>query len=205
MEPREEADESQSSLVRVDLGRRVLYLGGEVDSNMAVRAVSALERLDSTDGDIRIVLNSEGGSEQDGYAIFDAITMCRNRVVIHGYGYVQSIAAAIFQAGDERMMSPNAVFMIHNGTIPGEDTMNQDHVVELAERIKKDNERYYRILHLGSSLPLDQIEEMCGEETFFTAEESVAHGFADGILTPNKLPWSDPRFAPRKPKKRSKK
>lgn len=199
------ADGEVDSFAKVDEGRRTVYLTGSVDSRMAFYAVEALERLDSTEGDIRIVLNSEGGSEQDGYTIFDVITMCQNRVVIHGHGSVMSIAAAIFQAGDERMLSPNALFMVHNGTVSGDEKMEQNHVIELAEQIKKDNGRYYRILHLGSSLPREQVEEMCAEETFLTAEETVAYGFADGVLTPNKLPWSDPRFTPKKPRKKRKK
>lgn len=190
-------EEDDRSFVRVDLARRVIYLCGEVEPKMAVRAIAALERLDAQEGDIHIVINSEGGTEQDGYAMFDAITMCRNKVVATGYGGVMSIMAAVFQAADERRLAPNASFMVHNGTIPGEDKMQQNAVLDLAEQIRKDNQRYYAILAKRSGQPLEAVEALCREETYFTAEEAVQEGFADCVLKPTKSAWN-------KPKKRSK-
>jgi ATP-dependent protease ClpP protease subunit len=170
----------------VNFDRRVVYISGEVDSTLAHKTIMALEALDQVDGEIRIVLNSDGGNEQDGYAIYDAITMCRNRVDIDGYGNVMSIAAAIFQAGDERRLAPNASFMIHHGTTPAEEEMKQDAVIDLARQLEKDNQRYYDALSFGSSQPQEIIQDWCREEKYFTAEEAVQVGFADSIIEPLK-------------------
>jgi ATP-dependent Clp protease protease subunit len=182
--------QEQGLLAQVEAGanlkKRTLYISGEIDSNLAHGVIVALESLDVEDGEIRIVLNSEGGDELSGYAIYDAITMCKNKVVIDGYGNVLSIAAAIMQAGDIRRMAPNAALLIHNGSTGLSDEAKQDEVVSLAEQIKKDNKKYYDILCKGSGQPWETIEEWCGEETFFTAAEAVAAGFADKVIKPLK-------------------
>jgi len=174
----------------VNFERRTVYLVGEVESEMSRRFITALETLDATNGEIRIVINSMGGEEPSGYAIHDAITMTKNRVIIEGYGEVSSIAAAIFQAGDLRRLSPNAFFMVHNGSAPSEESMKQDSVISLAARLEKDNQRYYDILSASSQHGLEQIKEWCKDETHFTAMEAVEAGFADEIIPPikNKTP-----------------
>lgn len=159
---------------------RTIYIVGEINPEMARQTMIALEKIDVVDGPIRIVLNSEGGDEQDGYAIYDAIMQCRNLVMIEGFGSVMSIAAAIFQAGDVRQLAPNAMFMIHHGSVSP--VTEQDTVLEMAEQIKKDNERYYNILSSNSGQPHQELEEWCRAETYFTAEEAVAVGFADSVM-----------------------
>lgn len=180
-------DLDEKSYPVVAIPRRVLYLIGDCDEKFAAKAIPVLESLDSEDGDIRIVLNCNGGSETDGYAIYDAITMCRNHVTIDGYGSVYSIAAAIFQAGDRRRLAPNAQFMIHNGTIPHDkEDLEQNRVLDMAEQIRKDNERYYQILSHSSQQPMEIIEEFCRAETFFSAQEAYEAGFADEVMEPQK-------------------
>lgn len=167
---------------------RTIYIVGEITEAMAARVIPELERLDSTEGGIRIVLNSEGGHEQAGYSIYDAITMCSNEVTIDGYGSVMSIAAAIFQAGDVRRMAPNALFMIHNGDCGDDlgDSPTQDSVIAWSYHLKKFNKRYYNILSLGSTHPPDVIEKWCLDETYLTARETVSRCFADCVIAPQK-------------------
>lgn len=178
---------------------RTLYITGSVEPELAHRIIVALEQMDRTDGDIRIVLNSEGGNEQDGYAIYDAITMCRNRVIIDGYGSVMSIAAAIFQAGDWRRMAPNADFMIHNGSVGIVDTqMPQDQVKAIAAELERGSERYYNILANGSQQDPETIRAWCKDETTFNAIETKDVGFADEVIEPKKS------RIPKKSRRRSK-
>jgi ATP-dependent Clp protease protease subunit len=184
----------------VDISR-TLYVTGLVDVAMTAAVIPQLERLDAGEGPIRIVINSEGGDEQCGYAIYDAIRNCRNPVVIVGYGSVMSIAAAIFQAGDYRYLAPNTLFMIHNGNM-GEDmgdNPSQDSVVAWADHLKKHNKRYYQILSGGSQQGMDVIEAWCTDETYFTAKEAANAGFADEILEPRKS------YAPMKRRKERRK
>ena len=170
----------------VDVSRRIVWISGDIDITMAHRVNVILSVLDATEGPIKIVLNSEGGEEQHGYSIYDTIAGCKNFVVIEGFGNVMSIAAAIFQAGDERFLSPHTSFMIHNGFGP-EGVVKNSEIIDLAEQLKRDNSKYYEILAESSGQSIETIEGWCRTDTYFTAEEAVRHGFADGILTPSKV------------------
>jgi ATP-dependent Clp protease protease subunit len=183
----------------VDNARRTLYIVGEISDATTARVLPALFGLDQTDGDIRIVLSSEGGTELDGYAIYDAITMCRNKVVIDVFGQALSIAAAILQAGDLRRMAPNADFMIHNGVVGGDEEMKQDAILEMADQIKRDTQKYYDILSIASQQPQEVIADWCRGETYFSAREAVDAGFIDEVIEP--LKFRGPK--PRKRKKKS--
>lgn len=175
-------DLDQVMRTRVSWTNRTLYLVGEVDADMAMATLVALDALDATAGEIRVVLNSLGGNEPDGYAIYDALVQCRNRVVIEAYGAVMSIAAVIFQAGDWRRIAANAQFMIHNGEASLEKDPGQNEVLAIAERIKLDNERYYSILADASGNPVEVVEEWCHQETYFFATETVGACFADEVI-----------------------
>lgn len=108
---------------------RHLYLGsigfdGEGESGtdfaMAEYAIKGLHVLDSLAPDgskpITIIMNNIGGDEYHCLAIYDAIMACRNHVTMIGTGYVMSAGSIIFQAADERVLTPNARMMIHYGT-----------------------------------------------------------------------------------------
>lgn len=172
--------------VSLDEQKRRIHVMGEVDESMAHALMVSLDKLEETPGDITIILNSEGGEEASGYALYDAITMCKNMVIIEGYGEVSSIAAAIFQAGDVRRLSSNSIFMIHNGTIPVDPEAQQNAIIDLADKIKKDNRRYHTILSSRSKLSYEDVEEVCSKDAYYTAEEALTAGFCDEIILPEK-------------------
>lgn len=161
---------------------RTLFLVGDVDEKLSHQLLVGLRLLDESPGQIRVVLNSGGGVESDGYAIYDALRAAKNRIVIEAYGACQSIAAVIMQAGDRRLMSREAQFMVHHGVIPMSAEEQQDMVVMTAERIKQENARYHRILARRSKLPLDQVARLCQAETFMSAREAIRYGFADALV-----------------------
>ena len=163
----------------LDQPRRTIYISGDIDLPMAHRVIMALQMLDAEDGDIRIILNSTGGDEEQGYAIYDAITACRNKVVIDGYGEVLSIAAAIMQAGTVRRLSANAMFMIHNGTAPEYTDLKHDDAIAFGKLLEKKGRRYHVILSNGSRQPVEVIEEWCKNDHYLLADEALRDGFCD--------------------------
>lgn len=176
-----------SVISRVD---RTLFIFGEISSTVSGEVIEELHRLELTKGDISIVLQSDGGDEVSGYAIYDAITMCKNKVIITGFGEVSSIAAVVLQAGDWRRLMPHATFLIHNGgikmNVDEDGFIDQDNVIELADRLKKDNRRYYSILCDRSYQPEETVRDWCMAEEEFTAEEAVNVGFADELVVVSK-------------------
>ena len=168
----------------VDLDNRTIYLVGEVDNHMLHRFVTAFDVLDSSPGPIRIILSTPGGSEPDGYAIYDMLKLARNNVVIEGYGAVQSIGSLILQAGDLRLLSPECRVMVHNGSVEFGQALNTDTLVSIGKEIERNNKRYVDVLAHRSSLPVSKVRELVDEETYMSAAESIQYGFADGILIP---------------------
>lgn len=166
----------------IDVDTRTIYLVGEVDNNMLHRFVAAFEVLDSTSGPIRILLSTPGGSEPDGYAIYDMLKLARNAVVIEGYGAVQSIGSLILQAADLRLLSPECRVMVHNGSVEFGQALNTDTLVAIGKEVERNNKRYIDALSVKSSLSVSKIKELVDEETYMSAAEAVQYGFADGIL-----------------------
>lgn len=162
--------------------KREIYIVGEIEEGLMVRFISALKTLEETTGPIKIILSSPGGEEVVGYAMYDFLMTCRNKIIIEAYGQASSIAAAILQAGDMRMVSPNCEILIHNGTVPTDEQMQQDAVIDMADKIKKDNEKYYSILTNKSRLTLKQVKNFCKDEKTFSAKEAIKYGLADRLI-----------------------
>lgn len=171
----------------VDFESRTIYLVGEVEDTTSFKFLVGFRTLDEEEEPIRIVMNSVGGSESDGYAIHDTIKLSRNMVQIEAYGACLSIAAAIMQAGDLRLMAPESSFMIHNGSMAIHGGIEQDKVVRIANHIAEESLRYYRILSERSGLDLDTVAKLCMAETFLDAKAAVKHGFVDAVIKPGKV------------------
>lgn len=170
----------------INLEKRELYILGEIEDSIVQRFLPALKYLELSEGPIKVILSSPGGGESEGYAIYDALMGCKNQIIIEAYGHASSIATAILQAGDIRFVSRNCEILIHNGTSPTDEDMEQDAVIDLAEKIKKDNEKYYTILNSKSRLSLEQVKQFCKDEKTFTSKEAVELGLADDMLPFNK-------------------
>lgn len=179
-----------------DYGNRILYLGSHdsddedteagVNWQMARYFISALVRMDLAERmDITIHMNTPGGEWSHGMAIYDAIKACRSHVTIIGYGCVRSMSSVIFQAADDRALTPHCDFMIHDG----HDVL--EGIPRSTEAWAKHGERVirptmYRIYSRraaveGKVLPVATVAEWCRQDTIFTATKAVRLGFADRI------------------------
>ena len=87
-----------------------------VDYRMANSFLKSIRTLENKSSDpITIHMNSIGGSWPDGMVIYDAIAMSKCYITIIAYGQAESMSSIILQAGDERLITPNAYFMAHYG------------------------------------------------------------------------------------------
>jgi len=141
-------------------------------------------RPNKSDRDIQVVICSEGGDENVGFAIFDALMAYRKfgRVTTVGYGEVCSIASLILQAGDERLLSPNCVVMIHNGSIKADRPIDERELIEMAQFFQNNNKRYYAAIAKRGGMSLDKVQKWCDDETYFTADEAIKTKLADKIV-----------------------
>lgn len=79
----------------------------------AYRRLMILHMDDSFKDDIQIIINSPGGYCDAGWAFIDMMAFCKNNIRTIAMGEIASMAASIFIAGDERIISPNTSTMIH--------------------------------------------------------------------------------------------
>jgi ATP-dependent Clp protease protease subunit len=97
----------------LDLENRIIYIFDEIDPDMAANVIMGLSHLSTTEGKITVMINSEGGSVPDMFAIYDAMRACPNEIVTVGVGEVCSAAALLLVSGDKRLVSKNCWFMAH--------------------------------------------------------------------------------------------
>lgn len=170
-----------------DFAGRRIFLMGPIDDNSARAFIASLHLLAATPGEIYVTLNSPGGEEPAGYAIYDAIQFV-NRVTIDVYGEAASMAAVVLQAARVRRMGGSSDFMIHNGARGGVISPDNDAIEKVAAEIRQDNRKYYDRLLAGArrtnpKISLRRIRQMCSRETRLSALEAVKLGFADSILS----------------------
>lgn len=183
---RDALNPAPSEKVTLDLPRRTVYVCGDVDRDMARGLAMALNLLEGTKGEVRLHVNSEGGEEAAGWAMFDLLAASRLRTVFEGYGTVNSIMVAVMQAATVRRLAPNCQVMIHNGTTDLKKGANFDEAEKTVREAARNNARYYRALAGRSSLGYEAVMGACGRETFFAAAEAVRVGLADELISPAK-------------------
>lgn len=165
---------------------RLISLDGDIDLESATEFIKNIRLMDHvTDKDIVVLINSEGGSVGQGMAIYDAIKECDSKVITHAVGPCYSMAAIIFQAGDERIMSDNATLMIH----VGEEGYETDHPVNI-ERWTKENKRlgdkadnilYQKIKNKKPRFKKEKFNELLVFDTIYTSQQALEMGLADRI------------------------
>lgn len=106
----------------VHLESRTIYLGDSSDDKsvgpeMASKFIKAMHLLHESGGaPIKILMNTIGGCVYSGFAIYDCIKTSPCEVTIEVIGSAMSMGAYILQGADVRVIYPNAVIMLHDGT-----------------------------------------------------------------------------------------
>ena len=179
------------------LPTRTIYVGSEsyyedgnesgCDGHMAERFIKNMHILAAISGDPIIVLaNNIGGDEYHGFAMYDAIKTCPNHITVKVMGHAFSMGSIVLQAADVRLMSPTSRQMIHYGTWGCYDHAKtaQKHAQEGLKNDKWMEKMYLsKIQEKNPSFTADELKGMLDHDTYFNAQESVAMGLADGVLT----------------------
>lgn len=151
---------------------------------MADQFIASLREL----GDVKtldIHINSPGGYVTDGYAIYNFLSRHPAYKTAYVDGLAASMASVIFMAADRRIMPQNSLLMIHNpwgGTMGDAKTMRKD-----ANVLEKMELQIARTYVDSSLLTIDEILALMDSETWLTAEDAVAAGFADEIEQPIRI------------------
>src|ERR687895_623197 len=171
------------------LNERIVFVGQQIDDDIANLVVAQLIHLESDDPDkdISIYVNSPGGSLHAGLAIYDAMQYIRPDVQTLCYGMAMSAASLILAGGakGKRFSLPNARILIHppSSGFQGQSTDIEIHAREILELRRRLEEFYAR--HTGQ--PLERIHEDAERDRFFSAEEAVDYGLIDRVIEEHEL------------------
>jgi ATP-dependent protease ClpP protease subunit len=142
---------------------------------------------------VKIILASCGGSWEEGIQMFSAILAMPNPVTIVAVRDARSMTSLIALAGDRFLIRPPAKYMIHKGhvafagtTLESETSHRQDHESTLLMLLLYTKRLSMRGAHtrLTDSQIRQKIDAWMRKDSdvWFSADEAVRHGFADGIL-----------------------
>jgi len=171
---------------------RSIYFGGQgedadvVTSNTIAQLMKNLHILEHKEiAPISILLNTVGGSWEDGIAVYDMIRALKSEVTIIGLGKVYSMGSIILQAGDHRVLTENTYLMIHDGSegYEGDPKMIERWMeVSKAIRMKMYDIYWRRMKKKNKKLKLFEVEKICAIDTLYSAIEAVNVGLADEII-----------------------
>ncbi|HUS45656.1 MAG TPA: ATP-dependent Clp protease proteolytic subunit [Phycisphaerae bacterium] len=171
---------------------RIIFIGGEIQDQMANTVIAQLLFLqnENADADISIYLNSPGGWITSGLAVYDTIQFVGCAVRTYCLGQAASMAALLLAGGTKgkRFILPNSRILIHQPTGGVRGTATDIGIQ--AEEILRLRGRLNKILAHHTGQPLEKIEEDVDRDRFMGAEEAVEYGLADQIIRslPKKTP-----------------
>lgn len=163
---------------------RIVFLGGEIEDNMANLVVAQLLflEMENPDADISVYINSPGGSITSGMAIFDTMRYIKPKIRTVCIGMAASMGAFLLMAGEKgkRFALPYSEVMIHqpSGGARGQATDIAIH----AEWIVKSKKKMNALMSEMTGQPLAKIERDVERDHFMSAEEALAYGIIDEIF-----------------------
>jgi ATP-dependent Clp protease, protease subunit len=167
---------------------RIIFLGTEIDDQVANVVISQLLLLESDDPekDIQLYINSPGGLSYGGMAIYDAIQYVRPEVSTICVGMGMSAAAMVLAGGaaGKRLALPSARIMIHQGSA-GTRGAPSDMEIQLRETLAL-VDRMTRILAHHTDQPYDRVKKDIDRDYFMTAAEAKDYGIIDAVIEPRR-------------------
>lgn len=163
---------------------RILFLGCPINDDVANVIQAQLLFLESTesDKDIRIYINSPGGSVTAGLGIYDTMQLVSCDVSTICTGLAASMGAVLLTAGAEgkRLALPHSRIMIHQ---PLGGAQGQASDIEItAKQILKTKKELYEIMSEHSGVSVKKIEKDADRDYWLTSDEAVEYGLIDEVL-----------------------
>ena len=170
------------------LKERIVFLGQEVDDQIANLLVAEMLYLEAQDPDrdIHLYINSPGGLAYGGMAIYDVMQHVRCEVTTICVGMGMSAAAMILCGGapGKRLALPSAKIMIHQGSA-GARGAPRDMEIHLRE-VMSLTRRMAEIIAYHTGRPVDQVERDIDRDSYMTAGEAKEYGLIDDIIAPRR-------------------
>ena len=184
---KESADDDKAKadgLSALMLKSRTVLVNGEVDQELAEMAIQHLVILDTESHDpIKVIITSQGGHVDSGFAIHDVMRFIESPVVTIGAGWVASIGVPILFGAtkDYRYSLPNTRYLLHQPS-GGAGGQLSDIRIE-AQEILKIRERINRMIPKETGQPVEKVQVDSDLNFWMNAEESLNYGLVTKIVT----------------------
>lgn len=163
---------------------RTLYLNGVIaeeswlDDDVTPQIFK--DELESGDGDIDVWINSVGGDVMAATQIYNMLKDYNGKVTVKIDSLVASAASVVAMAGDEVLISPMGMLMVHNPlTVAAGNTDDMKKAIEMLDEVK---ESIINAYELKTGLSRAKISHLMDCETWLSAKKAVELGFADSIM-----------------------
>ena len=166
------------------LKERIIFLAGPISDAVANSVIAQMLFLASQDPnkDIKLYINTPGGSVTAGMAIYDTMQYVKCPISTFCVGLAASMGAILLTAGNKgkRFVLPNSQILLHqlSGGVIGQ-------AVEIeitAKQIIKIKEKLNRILSKHSGQPLEKVEKDTDRDFYLSAEEAKEYGIVDEVI-----------------------
>ncbi len=167
------------------LRERIIFLGTGVDDHVASLIIAQLLFLEAEDPDkdIKLYINSPGGSVSAGLAIYDTMQYIKADVATICVGLAASMGAVLLAGGADgkRSALPHSKIMIHQPWIGGLQGQTSDIEIHAKEMIKT-RDTIYQILADHTGKDMETITKDCDRDKYMTSVEAVEYKIIDSVL-----------------------
>ncbi len=167
------------------LNERIIFIGEEINEHTANVVVAQLLHLayDDPKKEIKLYINSPGGSVYDGFAIYDTIQYISPDVMTIGIGLQASMGSFLLSSGTKgkRFALPNSRIMIHQ---PSSGTQGKitDQEITLREGLLL-KQKINELLAKNTGQKVSKVEKDMERDFWMSAEEAKAYGIIDDVIT----------------------
>ena len=169
------------------LRERIIFLGTEIDDDVANSIIAQLLLLDSEnpEKDIMMYINSPGGVITAGMAIYDTMNLIKADVATICLGQAASMGAFLLSSGakGKRMALPSARIMIHQ-PLGGAQGQATDIEIE-AKEILRMKDMLNGILAENSGQSIAKVKKDTERDNYLSAQQAMEYGLIDKVLTRN--------------------
>ncbi len=166
------------------LKERIIFLGEPIDDAVVNTVIAQLLFLDAENSkdDIKIYINSPGGSVTSAMALYDTMQHVKADVSTICIGQAASAAAVLLSCGakGKRFSLPNSRVLIHQ-VMGGAEGQQKDVEIQ-AQEMKRIKNQINAILAKHTGQPVNKIEKDSDRDYFMTAEEAKKYGIVDKII-----------------------
>ena len=142
------------------------------------------DELSKVSGNLTVWLNSPGGDVFAASQIYSMLKNHKGKVTVKIDGIAASAASVVAMSGDETLIAPTAMMMIHDpSTMAFGNKEDMKKAISLLDEVKESIINAYED---KTHLSRDKIAKMMSDETWLNAKKAHEMGFADGILFADK-------------------